>query len=275
MINVTLVGLPGDMATRNKNVIDSLPRINLADSCALTGEKHRGQTIDEKFISRYEEKTGIRLFKPHMHEIRLLQLRDDYVSLYGINAATAEGYGVNELFVKNKIPFISMTTGVSAEEEGRLVGLVKGSKVNAIIDKNMSSALVVFGAMLNYAAEKFPNALEGYTGFGMDEHQKTKTDPISGSLLKWQKAFEKMGVDFYSALGSRKGDYGHADHFMRVSSPTGDVKLNWMTEVLGRDTYANGAVRKGLPFLIEADKKGIKGKVYSMEDALSLNFSQE
>ncbi len=270
---IILAGLPGDMATRVRNVVDSTERIELVrERIALTGEKIKEVAIDERFISKYCANTGIFLIKPVDHEQRISGLREHHERLYGINAATAEGYGVNNLFVKYRIPFISMTTGASKEDESRLVEAVRESGINAIIDKNMSPALIVFGAMLKYGGEKFKDALTGYTGFGVDEHQASKAEGISGTLMMWGPFFRAMGIDFEPLKGSRKGDYGHADHFMRVSSPTGDVRLNWMTEVLGRDDYAKGAVHKGLPFLIQATEKGIKGKVYSMENALSLNY---
>jgi len=280
---IILAGLPGDMGTLIKDIVESTKGLKLAKlvdnqytvffPAALTGTKIKDKVIDEEFIHSYLKNERIRLIPPKDHEKVLEKMKEDYKEdLYGINFATAEGYSVNHLFAERDIPFISGVTGASPEKESELVKAVQSSDTCAIIDKNMSAPLIIFGSMLKYAAEKFPGALKGYTGYGIDEHQETKKDPISGTLVKWQKAFEKLGVKFYSANGSRQGGYGHADHFIRVSSPKGDVKLNFMTEVLGRDTYAQGTIESGLSFLATAINMKKKGKVYSMEDALSIQF---
>ncbi len=263
-----IAGLPGDMASRihesiKKRVIPS----------ALTGKEIKGKEITDEFIEDYKEKTGITLCRPDKHELTLKDcIKYCGVSLYGINFATASGYEVNSLFVKHEIPFISGVTGATKEQESQLVKEVQKSKTCAIIDKNMSVPLVIFGAMLNYAAENFSGALKGYTGWGIDSHQSSKKDKISGSLVKWEDFFEQLGVEFYSAEGDRTSPLGHGDHTMEIASPDRTVTLGLSTRVLGRQTYVQGVVEKALPFLISSIEKGEQGKVYDMESVLKEKY---
>jgi len=271
--NIILVGLPGDMPTRIGNIVNETKNVNLAkydqDDTALTGEEIKGKKIDDKFIADYYNSKGIHLIPPEDHEKTLVELKKGYKdSLLGINFATVEGHGVNSLFVKYEIPFIYGGTGVDPEEESKLEKAVKESNICAVIDKNMSTPLVVFGAMLKYAGETFPGALKGFSGYGVDSHQDTKKDPISGTFVKWGDAIKKLGVNFVPTKGDRTATYGHGDHFIRIASPDGKVKLTFQTEVLERDTYAQGTVEKALPFLVNAMEKGEKGKVYSMANTL-------
>lgn len=279
-IQVLVAGFPGDMSTRVFNLLGSdinaeFSRASMPNRTTpvLCGHEHKGQPIDDFMRNMYSKEDGIIMIKPDEIDENLKTLKTQIPrKIYGINFADASGYDVNFKFVEHGIPFISGVTGASHEQESELVKAVVKSDICAVIDKNMSPALVVFGAMLKYAAETFPGALKGYTGFGIDEHQVAKKDGISGTLLKWTPYLEKLGIDFVPLKGSRKGDYGHADHIMRVSSPSGDVRLNWMTEVLGRDTYARGTVEKALPFLRDV-MENHSGGVYDMETVLRGNSS--
>ena len=178
-------------------------------------------------------------------------------NLFGINFATAEGYDVNFMFAEQGIPFISGITGVSKEEESGLVKCVEASEINAVIDKNMNPALVLMGAMLRYASVQFPNALEGFSGYGIDSHQMGKKDEISGTMVKW--------ADYFKA--DRTAKFGHGYHDIKLMGPDGTTELNFGTKVLGRDSYADFTIKRALPFLVGKDKD--KGLVYSMEDVLS------
>ncbi|MCK4522330.1 MAG: hypothetical protein KAU20_07195 [Nanoarchaeota archaeon] len=277
--NIILAGLPGDMPTRVKNVIDEIYNFELTTLThledrkphyiALTGLKLKDKDIDKEYQDKYRKETNTDLIKPENHEGILATLKEEYKdSLFGINFATKEGYDVNFKFVKYGIPFISGVTGASKEQENELEKVVKESGICAVIDKNMSPALVVFGAMLKYASQTFPRALEGYSGYGIDSHQSTKKDEISGTLVKWAEPIKELGINFIPTKGDRTADYGHGDHFIRIASPDGTVKLTFQTEVLGRDTYAQGTVEKAMPFLTKKMDQGEKGQVYTMIDVL-------
>ena len=125
--------------------------------------------------------------------------------------------------------------------------------------------LLIQGEMLEHAGQTFPGVLEGYSGYGVDSHQSTKKDPISGTLLKWGDSLKKLGVNFKPLRGDRTSKYGHGDHFVRYVSEDGKIKMTIQTEVLGRDPYAQCTVRQLLPFLVN---KGSKGNVYTTSDAL-------
>jgi dihydrodipicolinate reductase len=271
LTSVIVSGMPGDMATRVYREIQHSKEFMIP---MLMGRRGGGVIsltgmTDLEEIAKYQDKNNLSgMIEPARHDVFLEEIKKQNPDILGVNFADAKGYDVNFKFVKYEIPFICGSTGATKEQESELVQAVKNSNLCAVIDKNMSIPLVLFGEMLNYAAREFPGALKGYTGFGVDEHQASKADGISGTLLKWADAYKALGIDFTPVKGSRKGDYGHADHFMRVSSPGGDVRINWMTEVMGRETYAKGTVEKSLPFLRDRMKAGEKGKVYSMTDVL-------
>ncbi len=267
---VLLAGLPGDMATMIKDEIEASSDFELVNGggntkVALTGEYLKKYPISAKFLIDYTNEKNIVLYQPEDHEEIIGRLKEDHKdNLYAINFATAEGYETNFLFTKFKIPFISGVTGAPKKMESDLVTTVKESGTWAVIDKNMSPSLVIVGEMLRYAAETFPGALEGFSGYGIDSHQLTKKDDISGTLVKWGGLIKKLGVNFKPAKGDRTAKYGHGDHFIRIASEDGNVKVTIQTEVLGRETYAQGTIRQALPFLV----KGKKGNVYTTSDAL-------
>jgi len=271
---VILVGMPGDMATRIAKRVeasDDFELAKLASRFAFAGYKHKGKVIDEQYREEYALDSDIKLITPDKHEetLDLFEKFNTGKRPIGINFADAEGFDVNHLFVNHNIPFICGSTGVDLDREVKLEEAVKGSEICSVRDMNMDALLTIVGSMLKYGAGRFESVLRGYHGFGIEEHQASKADGVSGTLVKWKGLWEEMGINFYAANGSRQGDFGHAYHIMRISSPEGDVNVNLETDVRGREPYAIGTVRYAAPHLVEAMERGEKGKIFSMEDVLA------
>ncbi|MFZ5955184.1 MAG: hypothetical protein ACOYT4_02060 [Nanoarchaeota archaeon] len=284
---IILSGLPGDMATKIKDRIIDLPNFDLVQRFfqglvphdgthpeyekrfALTGNQIKGKSIDSRFIENYENQHDIKLVSPVDHQSIISLASTNYSGkIIGINFATAEGYNVNHLFAYYNIPFISGVTGVNKEQENDLEMRIKDSNICAVIDKNMSVPLVLISEMLKHISGEFSNSLTGFSGYGIDSHQKTKKDNVSGTLTKWSEYLDALGISFYCADGDRTAEYGHGDHFIRIASPEGDVKITLQTEVLGRTTYIDGVINHALPFLLNKMISGKKGQIYSMGDVL-------
>jgi 4-hydroxy-tetrahydrodipicolinate reductase len=64
-----------------------------------------------------------------------------------------------EFYCKHELPFVMGTTGGNRDQ---LTETVRNSKVPAIIAPNMAKQIVGFQAMMEYAADTFPNLFAGY-----------------------------------------------------------------------------------------------------------------
>ena len=295
---ILLVGLPGDMPTRILKQIQASGKYALAEmtgkanidltgmlkrdvsfGIALTGETIKDQPITDSFREDYLNANKILLAKPNEHRQVVRVLREVHgANLFGINFADAGGYDVNFLLAEHGIPFISGSTGAPKERESALVKAVQEAAIPAVIDKNMSVPLVLVGAALQHLAKTFPNSLQGFSGWGIDSHQTGKKDTISGTLVKWAEPLKALGINFYTAEGDRTSPFLHGDHYLRMQSPDGTVKLDIQTQVSGRETYVSGTLDYALPFLIGHAREevpqqvfkeaGGKGRVYSMIDVL-------
>ena len=275
---ILLAGLPGNMAThmlhrlQEKDYRLASPHSGQT-ATALTGTHRKnkdGELVEmtSKFIDNYKERTGIRLVRPDIHNQTVESLKQQHGdNLYLINFANEEGYNVNFISAENNIPFITGITGAPEERESELVREVNNADIPAVIDKNMHPALVVFGAMLNYAQENFPGALENWGGIGTESHQSDKSDPMSGTLGKLAGYIRNLGVDFATRDGGRNIEAGHGDHYISLRSPNVDTRINLITEVTGRESYAIGTVDYALPFLIDRARRRETG-VYDMIDVL-------
>lgn len=262
---VLIVGYPGDMAKRTLHAVDKsqdFKVVHASDESLRYALSRSSASLSGKDVN------GVLSIPSSEHEPWINELKSKYPNLIAINYATAKGFDVNFLLAKNNIPFISAVTGHTRERESELVIAVQESQTCAVIDKNMNPALVIKGAMFRYAAENFPGALKGFTGYGIDSHKKGKKDAISGTLVNWAEDIKKLGVDFVPQNGDRTGVYHHGDHFLRITSPDGTTKLTDQTEVFGRESYITGTVDYALPFLVKAISSGKVGEVYNMEDVL-------
>lgn len=161
-----------------------------------------------------------------------------------------------ELYCQAGVPFVMGTTGGDRQ---KLEETVKKSCVSAVIAPNMASPVVMFQAMLEYAAKNFPNVLEGWQLLIEESHQAGKKDP-SGTAVSLLEFFAALGMPYTKEqiadnmvrdpvvqevkLGvPKKYIGGHAYHTYTMMSPDGTVKLQFTYNVLGRNVYVDGVLR--------------------------------
>lgn len=180
------------------------------------------------------------------------------------------------LYCEVGIPFIMGTTG---GERQKLIDIIKKSDISAVVATNMAPQIVMFQEMIRFAAENFPRALEGSHLWIKESHQKAKKD-VSGTAISLLPHFAKLGIPFAPEDIDCERDprvqefdlgipqqylNGHGFHTYIISSSDRKTELRFEHNVLGRNVYVDGALR-AIRFL--AQRKGEKGKVFSMVDVL-------
>ena len=181
----------------------------------------------------------------------------------------------SELYREAEIPFVMGTTGETAK---RLVEIVQMSTISAVIATNFAAPVVMFQAMIRFAAKTFPNSLNGFTLLIRESHQASKPD-VSGTAESLLDAFKEVGMPLKkeqiimvrdpvvqeAEMGIPKQYLsGHGYHTYTFLSADGTVKLQFIHNVLGRSVYVDGAL-KAIRFL---HLQHAEGKVFSMIDVL-------
>lgn len=265
---VTMSGLPGEVATLVAGDIIISPDLELA-SDSLSSERHQRPN---SFCSIYTR--PINLIPPVAHKNMLQEVRQ----LGGIVVDFTRPDAVNrnaELYAETGVPFVMGTTGGDRE---KLLETVKRSKISAVIAPNMATPMVVLQAMLEFAANTFPNALEGWTQEFEESHQDTKKD-TSGTAKAWKPMLESLGALMPGEINSirdrirQKNELhvrnldAHAYHFVTLISPDRTTQINLSTKIDGRNVYVGGTLQ-AIRFLREKIQAGSQGEVFSMIDVL-------
>ncbi|MDO9399740.1 MAG: dihydrodipicolinate reductase C-terminal domain-containing protein [bacterium] len=182
-----------------------------------------------------------------------------------------------ELYCKYNIPFVMGTTGGDRE---KLAQVVKDSNVSAVIAPNMAKQVVAFQSMMEYAAETFPNAFEGFSLEIVESHQESKKD-TSGTAKAMVGYFNKLSIPFdpgqiemirdpeaQRAMGIPEEDLGgHGWHTYDLVSADETVNLKFTHNINGRVPYVLGTL-DAIRFLYKKIQEGSKGEVFSMIDVL-------
>jgi len=263
---VVVAGLPGKMATLITKAIASQEDMVL-----------HFDALGEKYEKVPDSLSGLnlRIIGAPAHEEFLYEQRDkidlvvDFTHPNAVNG--------NALMYRNLgIPFVMGTTGGDRE---KLIKTVEGSGISAVIAANMAAPVVVLQEMIKFAAEKFPNAFEGFTLNIRESHQAAKKDP-SGTAISLLPYFASLGIPLEKEQIEMLRDpdlqwqklkipgqhlSGHGYHTYTIASRDGTVVLEFKHNVLGRNVYVEGAL-KAIRFL--ARNLDVQGKVFSMSDVL-------
>lgn len=180
-----------------------------------------------------------------------------------------------ELYCECGVNFIMGTTG---GDRNLLMKTVEESSVSAVIAPNMAKQIVAFQAMMEFAAENFPNAFKGYELVVTESHQASKKG-TSGTAEAMVEYFNRLGIPFAKDQIEKIRDRtvqrvkvgvplehlgGHGYHDYRLRSEDGTVSFGFIHNVNGRDVYVEGTL-DAIRFLVKNAKPG---KVYSMIDVL-------
>ena len=270
-IKVMVNGLPGNMATNVANhVLDD-------DRFALIPFSLTGPEITEK---EYKISTlSIRLVHTSERQDIINEIKKKEGSFISIDYTHPSAVNSNaEFFCSNSLPFVMGTTG---GDRKKLAETVFSSGICAIIAPNMAKQIVGFQAMMEYAAETFPDLFRGYSLTVKESHQKGKAD-TSGTAKAIAGYFNRLGIPFteHDILMERDPERqknvwgippefikGHGWHTYTLVSEDKTVKFEFSHNVNGRDIYAKGTL-DAIFFLGSKIREGVKGKVFSMIDVL-------
>ncbi|MBF0210250.1 MAG: dihydrodipicolinate reductase [Desulfamplus sp.] len=275
-INVMLNGMPGNVASIIAGHIILDDRFNLIPF-SMTGAE-----IESK--SHKIKELNINLIKPNEREEITPKLIEKYPNLIAVDFTHPTAVNKNgEFYVKFNIPFVMGTTG---GDRDALNKTVLSSSISAVIAPNMAKQIVGFQAMVEYAAETFPDLFKGYTLQIKESHQKGKAD-TSGTAKAMVKYYNRLGIPFtedeiimerdpkvQKEVWNIPEDYikGHAWHTYTLTSANNTAKFEFSHNINGRDIYAEGTI-DAILFLHRKIKDGIdtnknRGVVYTMIDVL-------
>lgn len=270
-INVMVNGLPGNMAQNVAKFVKADQRLNLLTQ-SLTGPDITDQQCEVEGIA-------IDLFTPDKSAgaLEAIQAEGDDVIIVDYSHPSAVNSNA-ELYCRCNLPFVMGTTG---GDRARLEKTVAHSSTAAVIAPNMAKQIVGFQAMMEYAAQTFPDLFKGYTLAVKESHQNGKAD-TSGTAKGMVIAFNQLGVSFSESEIRKERDpevqvsqwgvpeahlKGHGWHTYTLLSEDKTVRFEFTHNVNGRDVYARGTL-DAIFYLHDKVKQGARGQVFSMIDVL-------
>jgi 4-hydroxy-tetrahydrodipicolinate reductase len=270
-INVMVNGIPGNMAVNVARHILADDRFALVPF-SLTGPEI--QLADHKV-----ETIAIRLLKPEEREQVIEDLKQKEGPFLSVDFTHPSAVNANaEFYCKYQLPFVMGTTG---GDRSRIEASVRASSISAVIAPNMAKQIVGFQAMMEYAAQTFPDLFKGYVLEIKESHQKGKAD-TSGTAKAMVRYFNQMGLGFSEDEIIKERDpgiqaarwripqkylAGHGWHTYTLTSEDKTVRFEFTHNVNGRDVYARGTLDAVL-FLEARVSGGGQGNVYTMIDVL-------
>ena len=270
-IKLMVNGLPGNMAA---NVVKHALEDNRFEliTQSLTGPEI---TDTESII----DSVSFDLIQPQDRDQSILAIKDKEGLFLSVDYTHPSAVNSNaEFYCRHKLPFVMGTTG--GDRQG-LEETVRTSSTSGVIAPNMAKQIVGFQAMMEYAADTFPDLFKGYSLEIKESHQKGKAD-TSGTAKAMVRYFTSLGLAFTENDITKERDpdiqktvwgiperylEGHGWHTYSLDSEDKTVRFEFTHNVNGRDIYAQGT----LDALIYLDKKvaeGAQGKVFSMIDVL-------
>ena len=270
-INVMVNGLPGNVARMVAGFILKDGRFELIPY-SLTGPE----------IEAAEDRingTAVKLIRPEQRDSDIEQIRQSCGKFLSVDFSHPSAVNSNaEFYCRCGLPFVMGTTGGDRQ---KLETTVVSSSIAAVIAPNMAKQIVGFQAMMEYAADTFPNLFKGYSLEITESHQAGKAD-TSGTAKAMVGYFNRLGLS-YSAddivqirdqqiQKSQRGipeKYlaGHGWHTYSLVSADQTVRFEFTHNVNGREVYVLGTV-DALLYLSEKVQTGASGRMYTMIDVL-------
>lgn len=264
MINVMIAGLPGNMASLIASAVEEAEDMKLMPFALATRE------------GEWQFGVGsIELIFPGRHEAMLKNLDPDVV----VDFTAPDAVNRNaRLYCDCEVPFVMGTTG---GDRDLLKETVEHSEICAVIAPNMAKQIVVFQAMVEYAAKTFPGAFKGYRLVITESHQAAKKD-TSGTAKAMAQYFNALGIPFtvdqiimernplvQEVLWGVPATYlaGHGHHTYTLLSEDGTVLFQFKHNVNGRAIYVP-SVLDAIRFVDKKFREKVKGEAFSMVDVL-------
>ena len=270
-IKVMVNGLPGNIARSVAGYLITDDRFELV-AYSLTGpEIQKSECIIDnipvKLIQADQRNSQIEQIKQSVGEF----LSVDYTHPSAVNSNA-------EFYCRYGLPFVMGTTGGDRQ---KLETTVAAASIAAVIAPNMAKQIVGFQAMMEYAADNFPDLFKGYSLSIKESHQQGKAD-TSGTAKAMVGYFNRLGVSFSADKIIRMRDpdvqktlwaipeeylSGHGWHTYSLVSEDQTVKFEFTHNVNGREVYVLGTV-DAIFYLSEKVQAGVQGKMFTMIDVL-------
>ncbi len=245
-INLMINGVPGNVA------ITIVRHVVLDNRFILVPYSLTGPDITETSfkIDEFE----LSLIKPDTRDNDIKKVKALYKNLYTIDFTHPTSVNSNALFyINNNLPFVMGTTGGDRE---KLENDINNGAIPAVIAPNMVKQIVGFQAMMEYAAQTFPDLFKGFTLEINESHQKGKAD-TSGTAKAMVKYFNKLGLKFTNKDIIKHRDpklqrtqwevpekylTGHGFHTYHLKSKDGTCEFKFVHNICGRDVYVDGSL---------------------------------
>ena len=270
-INVMVNGLPGNVARMAAEFILKDERFELVPY-SLTGP--------EIETSEYRiDETSVQLIRPQHIDSAIEQVKQFRAEFLVVDYTHPSAVNSNaEFYCRCGLPFVMGTTGGDRQ---KLETTVVSSSIAAVIAPNMAKQIVGFQAMMEYAADNFPNLFKGYTLEVKESHQQGKAD-TSGTAKAMVGYFNQLGLSYSADDINQIRDpqvqqsqwgipekylTGHGWHTYTLVSEDQTVRFDFTHNVNGRDVYVLGTV-DALVYLSEKVQAGARGKMFTMIDVL-------
>ena len=264
-------GLPGNVARTVAGYLLNDERFELIPH-SLTGPEIRESeyiidNISVKLIQADQRNSQIEPIKQSLGEF----LSVDYTHPSAVNPNA-------EFYCRHGLPFVMGTTG---GDRKKLEATVESSAIAAVIAPNMAKQIVGFQAMMEYAADNFPDLFKGYSLEIKESHQQGKAD-TSGTAKAMVGYFNRLGLSFSADEIIRIRDpevqksqweipqeylSGHGWHTYSLVSEDQTVQFEFTHNVNGRKIYVRGTV-DAILYLSEKIQAGAQGKIFTMIDVL-------
>ena len=270
-IKLMVNGLPGNMAA---NVVKHALEDNRFEliTQSLTGPEI---TDTESII----DSVSFDLIQPQDRDQSILAIKDKEGLFLSVDYTHPSAVNSNaEFYCRHGLPFVMGTTG--GDRQG-LDETVRKSSIPGVIAPNMAKQIVGFQAMMEYAANTFPDLFKGYSLEIKESHQKGKAD-TSGTAKAMVRYFTSLGLAFAENDIIKERDphiqktvwgiperylEGHGWHTYSLESGDKTVRFEFTHNVNGRDVYAQGTL-DALIYLNKKVAEGAQGQVFSMIDVL-------
>jgi len=270
-IKVMVNGLPGNVARTVAEHLLKDGRFELVPY-SLTGPEIQ----ESEYII---DNISVKLIQSDQRASQIEQIKQSQGAFLSVDYTHPSAVNSNaEFYCRFGLPFVMGTTGGDRKE---LEATVVSSSIAAVIAPNMAKQIVGFQAMMEYAANNFPDLFKGYTLNVKESHQQGKAD-TSGTAKAMVGYFNKLGVSFSTdeivmvrdpqdqkAQWGIPPEYlsGHGWHTYTLISEDQTVRFEFTHNVNGREVYVRGTV-DAILYLSEKVQAGARGKIFTMIDVL-------
>ena len=270
-IKVMVNGLPGNLARKVAGYLLTDGRFELVPH-SLTGPEIRES---EDII----DGLSVKLIQADQRNSQIAQIKQSLGEFLSVDFTHPSAVNSNaEFYCRYGVPFVMGTTGGDRQ---KLEAMVASSSIAAVIAPNMAKQIVGFQAMMEYAADNFPDLFKGYSLEIKESHQQGKAD-TSGTAKAMVGYFKRLGISFSADEIIRMRDpevqktqwgipeeylSGHGWHTYSLVSEDQTVRFAFTHNVNGREVYVRGTV-DAILYLSKKVQAGARGQMFNMIDVL-------